>query len=32
MAIKTGRADGVAQITLATEKCNNCGIDRKSVV
>ncbi|HRY12477.1 MAG TPA: nitroreductase family protein [Syntrophomonadaceae bacterium] len=26
MAIKTGRADGTAQITLATEKCNDCGI------
>lgn len=26
MAIKTGRADGTAQITLDTEKCNDCGI------
>ncbi|MEQ8202056.1 MAG: nitroreductase family protein [Syntrophomonadaceae bacterium] len=26
MGIKTGRADGVAQITLDTEKCDDCGI------
>lgn len=29
MAIKTGRADGTAQITLDTEKCNDCGICAK---
>ncbi len=26
MAVKTGRADGAAQITLDTVKCNDCGI------